>query len=146
MFESNKNVLTLDCPSCNQKNTYQTQTEFKCQACDANVGGIHFVKKKFMVPAKYLVWISAACGVGAVNLLSADRLPYAAEYTLMDACISGDRRVITTSVWKNKAEVCGCMLKEALENVGTGRDRNEPDEVIQAFGLAMRSSTADCKD
>lgn len=146
MFNKKKNELILDCPGCNHQNSFQTQAEFKCQSCDAEIGGVQFVKKKFQIPARYLFWISAACGAGTVSVLSDDRLPYAAEYILMDSCISNDRRVISTKIWKNKAEVCGCIIEEALERVGTGRDRNEPDEVIQAFGTAMRSATSECVD
>tara|TARA_B100001109_G_scaffold194744_1_gene161332 strand:+ start:11339 stop:11791 length:453 start_codon:yes stop_codon:yes gene_type:complete len=146
MSENKGNLFTFECPACKHENSYKTREQFECKSCGEKVSEGHFLMKKRSASTAYLLIIAAATGVSVTNIVTSDRLPYAAEYKLMDACMSGDRRVLSKAVWANKSEVCGCIIEEALDEIGTGRNRNEPDEVIAAFGSAMRDATPGCSE
>lgn len=106
--------------------------------------GYLYVKKKLKLPASILALSSAITGGATVYSFSQERLPYEAEYRLMQACVAGDGAVRSESIIFEKTEKCACMIEEAIENIGIARNRNEEDEVIDAFGHYMKLAFDSC--
>lgn len=137
-------VISLGCPKCSTETEYRPSVKVQCKKCETDFNGFSFIKKKLKVPATLLVALSAGIGVTATSKVIDDRLPYEAEYRLMQACINGEHAVRSRSLIFKKAEVCGCMIEEAIDKIGITRKRNEPDEVVDAFGAYMEQAFNKC--
>ncbi len=106
--------------------------------------GFSYVKKKIKIPASILTLSAAITGGVAVSSISKERLPYEAEYRLMQACVNGNSTVRSESLIFRKTKKCACMIEEAIENIGITRNRNEEDEVVDAFGHQMKLAFDKC--
>jgi hypothetical protein len=116
----------------------------QCRECATDFNGISFIKKKLKIPTAAVVALSAAIGGGTVAKVHDERLPYAAEYKLMQMCVEGSNKVVTSKQWFGQIDTCGCAIESAIDIVGIGLNRNEPDEVVAAFGSAMKASINKC--
>lgn len=143
-MSKNEGIISLGCPKCNSETEYRPSVKIQCKECDEEFSGLSFIKKKLKVPASILIALSAGIGVTATNKLIDDRLPYEAEYFLMQACVNGNHAVRSRSLIFKKAEVCGCMIEEAIDKIGITRKRDEADEVVNAFGAYMEQAFNDC--
>lgn len=137
-------IISLECPKCNINTEYKPSVKVQCKNCDSSFNGLSFIKKKLNVPTAAIIALSAAIGGGAVAKVHDERLPYAAEYKLMQMCVEGSNKVVTSKQWFGQVDTCGCAIESAIDIVGTGLNRNEPDEVVAAFGSAMKASINKC--
>lgn len=137
-------IISLECPKCNINTEYKPSVKVQCKNCDSSFNGLSFIKKKLNVPTAAIIALSAAIGGGAVAKVHDERLPYAAEYKLMQMCVEGSNKVVTSKQWFGQIDTCGCAIESAIDIVGTGLNRNEPDEVVAAFGSAMKASINKC--
>ena len=137
-------IISLECPKCNIDTEYKPSVKVQCKNCDSSFNGLSFIKKKLKIPTAAVIGLSAAIGGGAVAKVYDERLPYAAEYKLMQMCVEGSNKVVTSKQWFGQVDTCGCAIESAINIVGTGLNRNEPDEVVAAFGSAMKASINKC--
>ena len=139
-----KKELEIHCPSCGKCNEYKPSVKMTCESCEESMLGFSYVKKKIKIPASILTLSAAITGGVAVSSISQERLPYEAEYRLMQECVAGNGAVRSEAIIFGKAEKCACMIEEAIENIGIARNRNEEDEVIEAFGHYMKLAFDKC--
>ena len=139
-----KTEFGLQCPSCGKANEFKPSVKMACGACEKSMLGHSFVKKKIRLPTTMVALTAAIMGAKVVHERTEERLPYEAEYRLMQACVNGDHDVRTRSLIFKKVEVCGCMIEEAIDRIGVERDRDEPDEVVAAFGAYMNQAYGKC--
>ncbi len=137
--------IHLQCPECRETTRFKHLYELKCSSCDTSFDKRTFLSRKKFKKAALSVLMVAATGAGAWEYVESPRLSAESEYALMSACIYGHNSTTPVNVTRSSAKKCGCMMEKALDEVGTGRDRNEPDEVIPAYGSAMRSAYSSCK-
>jgi len=144
MSKKDVTEFKLGCPKCSSENTYKPSVKMQCKECNTDFSGLNFIKKKLKVPATILMAVAAGIGVTATSEIIDDRLSYEAEYRLMQACINGEDAVRSRRIIFKKIEVCGCMIEEAVEKIGITRERNEADEVVDAFGAYMKQAYKKC--
>lgn len=139
-----KKEFELHCPSCGKCNEYKPSAKMACESCEKSMLGYSYVKKKIKIPASIVALSAAITGGAAVSSISQERLPYEAEYRLMHACVNGNSTVRSESLIFRKTKKCACMIEEAIENIGITRNRNEEDEVVDAFGHQMKLAFDKC--
>lgn len=125
-----KKEFELDCPSCGKYNEYKPSVKMTCESCEESMLGFSYVRKKIEIPASIITLSAAITGGALVSRISQERLPYEAEYRLMQACFNGKSKVRSEFLIFRKTKKCACMIEEAIENIGITRDRNEEDEVV----------------
>jgi len=146
MFKKiHSNHLELVCPECTKNTKVKTEDGVSCSSCDKTFKGMVFNKKKLLKKsAAYLVVAGAIGGVVLENKIEDDRLPYSAEYKLMDSCLSSRSGMVDVASYSERVDVCSCAIRKAVNSLGVARDRNEPDEVLEAFSREVRAASNEC--
>lgn len=146
MFEKiNKDHLELTCPECDKNTKIKTEDGVSCSSCNESFKGMVFNQKKLLTKsAAYLIVAGAIGGVVLDNKIEDSRLPYAAEYKLMDTCISAYSGMVNAKEHSDRIDLCSCAVRKSVNNLGVGSDRNEPDEVLEAFSHDVRSAAKEC--
>ncbi len=140
-----KEHLELVCPECTKNTKVKTEDGVSCTSCDKTFKGMVFNKQKLLKKsAAYLVVAGAIGGVILENKIEDDRLPYSAEYKLMDSCLSSRSGMVDVASYSERVDVCSCAIRKAVNSLGVARDRNEPDEVLEAFSREVRAASNEC--
>lgn len=142
-----ENTLELVCPDCDENTKVELEDGFKCTStkCQKTFRGMVFTQDNLMTKsAAYLIVAGAIGGVVLDNKIEDSRLPYAAEYKLMDTCISAYSGMVDAKTHAARIDMCSCAVGKSVNNLGVGRDRNEPDEVLEAFSHDVRSAARGC--
>lgn len=142
-----KDHLELICPDCDKNTKIKTEGGVKCSSseCETSFGGMQFIQKKLLkASTAYLIVVGAIGGVVLEGSIEDSRLPYAAEYKLMDTCLSSRSGMVDVDRYSERIEACSCAIRKAVNNLGVGRDRNEPDEVLEAFSREVRVASNEC--
>lgn len=143
-MSKNEGIISLGCPKCNTETEYKPSVKVQCKECNEEFNGLSFIKKKLRMPTSAVIALSAVIGGTTVAKVHDERLSYAAEYKLMQMCVEGSNKVVTKKQWFGQVDTCGCAIESAIDIVGTGFNRNEADEVVVAFGDAMKASINKC--
>lgn len=139
------NHLELTCPDCEKNTKITTDDGVSCSSCNESFKGMVFNQKKILTKsAAYLIVAGAIGGVVLDSKIEDSRLPYAAEYKLMDTCISAYSGMVAAKAYADRIDMCSCAVRKSVNNLGVGRDRNEPDEVLEAFSHDVRSAARGC--
>jgi hypothetical protein len=148
MFNKNKkDHLELVCPECDKNTKVNTEVGVECSTpdCKKSFKGMVFVQKKILKKSvAYMLVAGAIGGVVLDNSIEDSRLPYAAEYRLMDTCLSGRSGMVDVVRYSERIEVCACAIRKAVNTLDVGRDRNEPEEVLDAFSREVRTASNEC--
>jgi len=137
--------LELLCPKCEGSTKVKTEEGVQCKQCEASFKGMSFNQKKiFRKSSAYMIVVGAIGGVVLDNTIEDARLPYAAEYKLMDTCLGVQSSMVDAYKYSERVDICACAVRRAVNNLGVGRDRNEPDEVLDAFSREIRHAAQEC--
>lgn len=140
-----KNNLELICPKCDKNTKIKTEDGVSCSSCNESFKGMVFAQDNLITKsAAYLIVAGAIGGVVLDNKIEDSRLPYAAEYKLMDTCISTYSGMVNAKEHSDRIDMCSCAVRQSVNKLGVGRDRNEPDEVLEAFSHDVRSAAREC--
>lgn len=142
-----KDHLELVCPDCSGSTKVKTENGVQCSTseCQASFKGMVFKQKKiFKASAAYLIVAGAVGGIAFENSIEDSRLPYAAEYKLMDVCLNRRSGMVDVDKYTDRIDVCSCAVRKAVNSLGVARDRNEPDEVLDAFYKEVRGASGEC--
>lgn len=139
------NHLELTCPGCEKNTKITTEDGVSCSSCNESFKGMVFNQRKILTKsAAYLIVAGAIGGIVLDSKIEDSRLPYAAEYKLMDTCISAYSGMVSAKAYADRIDMCSCAVRKSVNNLGVGRDRNEPDEVLEAFSHDVRSAARGC--
>lgn len=142
-----KDHLELICPDCDKSTKVKTEMGVECSSpeCATSFGGMVFGQKKFLkASTAYLIVAGAIGGVVLEGNIEDSRLPYAAEYKLMDTCLSSRSGMVNVDRYSERIDACSCAVRKAVNTLGVARDRNEPDEVLEAFSREVRAASSEC--
>lgn len=140
-----KEHLELVCPSCDKNTKIKTENGVQCSGCDESFKGMIFKRNKLLkASAAYLLVAGAIGGIALDNSVEDTRLPYAAEYKLMDTCLSAYSGMVDSGMFTKRIDACSCAIKKAVNTLGVARNRNEPDEVLEAFSREVRTASKEC--
>ncbi len=140
-----KDHLELVCPACKVNTKVKTENGVQCSGCEESFKGMIFKRNKLLkASAAYLLVAGAIGGITLENSVEDTRLPYAAEYKLMDACLSSRSGMVDVGRYLERIEACSCAIRKAVNTLGVTRKRNEPDEVLEAFSQEVRMASKEC--
>lgn len=146
MFKKNKkDYLELACPECEVLTKVKTEEGVKCTGCETSFKGMLFKQKKILTKSSaYLIVAGAIGGMVLDNTIEDSRLPYAAEFKLMEHCINANSGLVDARQYNDRIDMCSCAIRKSVNDLGVGRDRNEPDEVLEAFSREVRKAANEC--
>ncbi|KZM43735.1 hypothetical protein OA92_08660 [Marinomonas sp. SBI22] len=149
MFNSSKDDhLSLICPDCNTKTKVKNEKGVECTSpdCKTSFRGMVFKRRKLLKKSSaYLIVAGAIGGIVIENSIEDTRLPYAAEYRLMDLCLNSRSGMVDVDRYSERIESCSCAIRKAVNTLGVARDRNEPDEVLEAFSYEVKVASNECR-
>ena len=138
-----KDHLELACPDCSQFTKVSTKEGVQCSHCATSFKGLTFKQKKWVSKGAGIAILATAIYAGA-EYVEDERLPYNAEYRLMSYCVNEMGSVVSYGYVESKIETCSCAIRAAVNRVGVSWDRNEPDEVLEAFSVDVRKAMRSC--
>lgn len=143
--KKSKDHLELICPECDKNTKIKTEDGVSCSNCNESFKGMAFTQDNLVTKtAAYLIVAGAIGGVALNNKIEDSRLPYAAEYKLMDTCVNAYSGMVNAKEHSDRIDLCSCAVRKSVNNLGVGSDRNEPDEVLEAFSHDVRSAAKEC--
>lgn len=108
--------LNINCPNCNEENTIKLSSEIKCKKCEEPLTKIKYEKlKKPFIGTLTAIIIGSVGGHQIVEYFDTDRYPMSVEHSILENCISSYDEPLSTSIIRNKKDVCVCTFYKTIK-------------------------------
>ncbi|MCC5796304.1 MAG: hypothetical protein JJU48_03125 [Methylophaga sp.] len=134
--KENATAIELECPSCAEVNTIDTQRTIHCKKCSKPITGHRYKLAGLAI----IPFVLGAAGYGFVDwkFLAEDRYPLRHEYSLVDACINGNQSALSWQNHSRKQTVCFCAVEKTIENYAYADYRKDQSAFIRIMNSNLR--------
>jgi hypothetical protein len=128
--------MQIECPKCFKENDLDG-APVTCTHCKEDISNYKF-KSPILSATTALVLGVGGFYAADKYVLPDDRYPLAVEYSIIDSCLSNDRRPIAYQIYDRKRNICICTLEETLKDVSYRNYRKDQANFITQFERNVR--------
>ncbi len=133
--------MLVECPACSNQQSLRNPEA--CGQCRTSFSGHLYRKyKKPLLSATTALFIGAYGSYKISDVFfDHERYPLRIEYEIVNACVNSSERIVSSSVYLKKHDVCLCAQQATSRTISYGEMEADP----HAFTAAFKRNAAGCR-